>query len=124
MLELPPSLPWETRDAYLKLLEGPPTSREDLLERVSTYLQQIEHASGENEFLDIRSARALGDSLRALIRDCPQGHESHLQAAVAYFVHSDDAEHDLDSVVGFDDDVDVFNAVCEHVGLVQLQVRR
>jgi hypothetical protein len=123
MSDLPEHLPWDTRVTYARLLtELRPTRRDQLAARVGTYLSQLEAASGENEFLDLRIARALGSSLLELIAKCPAQHEAHLQAAVAYFVHADDAEHDLDSVVGFDDDLGVYNAVCDHVGLPELKV--
>lgn len=123
MPELPDELPWDTRVTYARLLvEQRPGSREQLTVRVASYLVHIETASSENEFLDFKSARTLGQSLLQLIEQCPEEYMAHLQAAVAYFIHSDDAEHDLDSVVGFDDDVGVFNAVCAHVGLPQLKV--
>lgn len=125
MSDLPNSLPWDTKVTYARLLtEQRPVHRDQLAARVGAYMAHIESASGENEFLDLSAARALGSSLLALIERCPDEHSSHLQAAVAYFVHADDAEHDLDSVVGFDDDLGVFNAVCEHVGLSELKVAR
>lgn len=122
MPDVPESLPWDTRKTYLQLLEQPSLSQEKLLEQISGYLRSVERASGDNEFLDTRSARALGTALRKLIEVCPVEHFHHLQAAVAYFIHSDDAEHDFDSVVGFDDDIAVFNAVCDHVGHRDLKV--
>lgn len=125
MSDLPDSLPWDTRVTYARLLaEHRPIHRDQLAARVGAYLAHIESASGENEFLDLSAGRALGNSLLELIERCPDEHGPHLHAAVAYFVHADDAEHDLDSVVGFDDDLGVFNAVCEHVGLAELKVTR
>jgi hypothetical protein len=125
MSDLPKSLPWDTRVTYARLLtEYRSVQRDQMAARVGAYLAHIEAAAGENELLDLSAARALGNAMLELIKRCPDQHGPHLHAAVSYFVHADDAEHDLDSLVGFDDDVGVFNAVCEHVGLSELQVAR
>jgi hypothetical protein len=41
---------------------------------------------------------------------------------VRYFVLNEDAEGDMDSLVGFDDDALVFNAVVEELGHADLVV--
>lgn len=43
-------------------------------------------------------------------------------AAVRYVVLVDDGDGDLESPFGFDDDVEVFNAVVEELGLSDLQI--
>jgi uncharacterized membrane protein YkvA (DUF1232 family) len=40
-----------------------------------------------------------------------------VQAAVFYFIESDDAQPDLTSNEGYLDDAEVFNAVCRHIGM-------
>lgn len=125
MSDLPDSLPWDTKVTYARLLaEYRPTRRDQLAARVSSYMAHIESVAGEREFVDLSVAKALSSALLELVERCREEHGPHLHAAVAYFVHADDAEHDLDSVVGFDDDLGVFNAVCEHVGLPDLKVSR
>jgi uncharacterized membrane protein YkvA (DUF1232 family) len=123
MIDLPENLPWDTRITYARLLtEQRPARRDQLTFRVVGYLGHIQSTSKANDSLDTAAAQSLGNSLLKLIERCPEQHEAHLQAAVAYFVHSDDAEHDFDSVAGFADDLGVFNAVCDHVGLPDLKV--
>lgn len=123
MYDLPETLPWDTRATYARLLlEQRPLHRDQLAARVATYLSHIATASERDQPLDTEAARALGNALLELIKLCPEEQTEHLQAMVAYFIHSDDAEHDLDSTVGFDDDINVFNAVCEHVGLPHLKL--
>jgi hypothetical protein len=45
-----------------------------------------------------------------------------VQAAVRYFLIEDDADGDLDSILGLDDDADVMNAVLRHLGYDDWQV--
>ena len=123
MSDLPETLPPDTRVAYMRLLmESRPTRRDQLTARVAAYLSHIERAAAESESLDLTAARRLGNAILELIKACPEEHSSHLQAVVAYFLHSDDAEPDFDSPDGFDDDMGVYNAVCEHVGLPELRL--
>ncbi len=106
------------------LMESRPTRRDQLTARVAAYLSHIERAAAESESLDLPAARGLGNAILELIKLCPEEHSSHLQAVVAYFLHSDDAEPDFDSPDGFDDDIGVYNAVCEHVGLPELRLTK
>ena len=48
--------------------------------------------------------------------DTPDAERLAIQAAVRYFVLEDDAESDLNSVIGLDDDAEVVNAVLRHLG--------
>jgi uncharacterized membrane protein YkvA (DUF1232 family) len=45
-----------------------------------------------------------------------------IRGAVEYFLLSDDADGDIENVVGFDDDVRVLNSVLDHVGRADLRV--
>lgn len=123
MVDLPEELPAETRVAYARLVAAErPVRREILTMRVATYLSHIESAAADYGQMNVPLALALGQALLQLIDRCPEEHSPHLRAAVAYFAHSDDADHDFESPLGFDDDVAVFNAVCGHVGLPDLKV--
>lgn len=123
MVDLPEELPAETRVSYARLVASErPVRREILTMRVATYLSHIESAAGEYDEMNVPLAKALGQALLQLIELCPEHHAPHLRATVAYFAHSDDADHDFESPLGFDDDLAVFNAVCGHVGLPELRV--
>lgn len=122
MLELPVDLPEETRDAYLGFLRGRPLTRELLIAKVRKYIDTISQASDEDQHLDVATSSDLGRGLLRLLRDCPDEGLAHAQAATYYFVESDDAEPDLSSAHGFADDACVFNAVCRHLGLPELQI--
>jgi len=115
-------LPQETRPAYERYLNIPVATRAVLTNKVNDYLVTVLNASGENEFLDYPTAQRISLSLIKLLELCPEEHLPHVQAAVLYFVNSDDASPDLESILGFDDDADVVNAVCRFLGRPDLAV--
>ena len=51
-----------------------------------------------------------------LTLDLPADQQHWVQIAVLYFVLDDDGDDDLASPFGFDDDAEVFNAVCKAIG--------
>ncbi len=87
--------------------------------RVAVHLDSLEEQSFSYEFLDLELARTLASGLTALI-DGASGYDeeerSLVRAAVEYFVLSTDAENDVTSPIGLEDDVRVFNAVCRALG--------
>lgn len=122
MLELPADLPEETRETYLGYLSRHPVTRELLIARVRKYFEAISQASHDHQPVDVATSSDLGRGLLRLLRDCPDEGLMHAQAAVSYFVESDDADPDLGSDHGFEDDAQVFNCVCRHLGLPELSV--
>jgi hypothetical protein len=93
--------------------------------RVAVHLDSLEEQSFSYEFLDLELARTLADGLTALI-DHASGYDeeerSLVRAAVEYFVLSTDAENDVTSPIGLEDDVRVFNAVCRALGQATLEI--
>ena len=75
--------------------------------------------SQQNEELDVRLADELAGACKVLLR-MYDGFDEHARAAVVgavrYFVTSRDADNDLRSAHGFDDDVKVVNHVIEVTG--------
>ncbi len=122
MPDLPVNLPEGTQEVFAKYLSASPAPREMLSNQIAAYLESVSHASGENEFLDLATARKLGRGLNHLLRDCSDVQLPYVQAATSYFINSDDANPDLESMLGFDDDAEVFNAVCHHLGRADLEV--
>ena len=122
MQALPPGLPPETQEVYQRYLNSAPASKAVLKNRVESYLETVKNASGENEFLDLTTAHAIGRTLNRLIDLSSEEFLCHVQAATQYFIDADDAAPDLESILGFDDDAEVVNAVCRHLGCPGLQV--
>lgn len=118
----PPDLPPALQDVYRRFLPERPLTRELLIARVRSYLDTLCRADNRQDNLDVATSSDLGRGLLRLLRECPEEGLPHAQAAVSYFVKSDDADPDLGSLHGFDDDAVVFNCVCRHLQLPQLQV--
>jgi hypothetical protein len=53
----------------------------------------------------------------------PEHHRRAIQAAVRYFVIEEDADSDLASVLGLDDDAEVVNAVLQYLGHTKWSVK-
>jgi len=95
-----------------------------LADELEEYTGQLDHQAVQSEFFDLetakRTARLCRDLLAALPSE-PDEHQHRLtQLAIAYFVLEEDAEDDNDSLIGFDDDLQVAVAVAEALGLKDL----
>lgn len=105
-----------------------PSTGEDaaaLKAAVAEHTLQVRLAMQRNEFLDLAAAEALAHGLNALFDqylDSPPTHQALIVGAARYFVRRDDAEGDLISVLGFDDDTTVFNYVAGAIGRPELKV--
>ena len=84
-----------------------------------TYMDHLEGRSADSEFLDLATARRVAVGCQALMTrlgDNPSiGQHLAVQAAVDYFILEDDGEDD-DSIVGFDDDLEVVRVTAEVLG--------
>lgn len=117
LMDLPSTLPETTREAYRGYLSQPSLTRELLIAKVRKYVDTLLSAHRDLQTVDAGTSGALGQGLLRLVRDCPDEGLPHAQAAVYYFVESQDADPDIGSAHGFDDDAQVFNAVCHHLQL-------
>ena len=93
---------------------------DDLRNGVTTYQRFIADKSKRREFVDTSTAEEIATVLLRLldtiVPETPDEQRLAVQAAVRYFVIKNDAEGVLESVTGFDDDVEVTNAVLRHLG--------
>jgi len=117
---LPPGVPEEARTRLVELMEEPPIPAAELLEQIEVYLGRIRQVVMQGAPLDVSAAERLAALSRDLVGQMgslPDGAERGLvQAAVRYFVLEDDAEGDLVSILGLDDDEQVLQAVNRHLG--------
>lgn len=117
-------LPDRTARRLQPYLQGTPLELPELKERLQLGLQEFLHASHESEFAD----RALGKKLYAAFEQLlerslePEGWPA-TRAAALYLIERHDEEDDLDSPLGFEDDAEVFNDLCEALGYPELKVR-
>jgi dihydropteroate synthase len=85
---------------------------------IDTYLVRIHEVAEERDFVDADLADRIAGALKALVAEAGDytGRERNLLAgAIRYFIHSDDANDDLASPTGFEDDAQILNAVCKHL---------
>lgn len=116
----PATVPSEARDLFAELLREPLRTTGSLRLELEAHLQAIALAKAENEFIDVELANRLGTVSRGLLDEADERDDVDIkrlvQAAVRYFILDDDAEPDLDSVCGLDDDAEVCNAVARYLG--------
>ena len=119
-------LPSDIENVFFPLCT--PLATEDavaLTTRIDEHVQAVRNALQHNEFLDLAAAEAITHGLVALLDaypHCLPQHQTLIVGAVRYFVRYDDAEGDLVSVLGFDDDRMVLNHVAETIGRPELKV--
>lgn len=96
-----------------------------LRDRLNDYLDAVQQALIQNEFLDLRLARQIAHTLHQLLDSYSRytkEHQSLLVGTVRYFVKDDDAEHDMHSVLGLDDDAAVLNYFLDILGRPELKI--
>jgi hypothetical protein len=118
---LPPGLPPSSEATYRSFLESEPRERAELLEDLEEYMAHL--YSLDPEVVDLATAAKLGAALQELIETSDQEQLAHVEAATLYFVDEEDQEGDTSAPVGFDDDVAVFNAVCQFLARKDLMIR-
>lgn len=112
MLDTFDSLPLETKEIYQRFLRRPLATRGMLTRMTMEYLQVVGRVLTEHDSQALKTAQGVGDGLICLLRDCSEDDLPYVQAATLYFASSEDAQPDVESDDGFDDDAEVFNAVC------------
>lgn len=88
-------------------------SSAELLAAIAAHLDSVQEAQRSNEFIDLDKARSLAQAAQQLtgrLETLPPQRRIVAAAAILYFVTSDDAEDDLGSSVGFDDDAEVLQS--------------
>lgn len=96
-----------------------------LRERLNIYLSSVRNALSQNEFLDVTLAEQIAQRLHLLLNEYNRyttAHQALLVGAVRYFIKDDDAEHDMHSILGLDDDAAVLNYFCDIVERPDLKI--
>lgn len=114
-------IPEAARPLWTRLMGEPLVPVHELFKQVRDYQQTIaERSQWRDADVDPTLANALIDAslklLGTLNANSPEPTRRLIQAAVRYFVIEDDADGDLDSILGLDDDAEVVNAVLRHLG--------
>jgi len=94
-----------------------------LADELETYVDNIVD-SAHTEFFDLETSHRVTRLCKRLLEalpDHPDEKQHRLtQLAISYFVLEEDAEDDNESLIGFDDDLQVAIAAIEELGLHQL----
>jgi len=97
-----------------------PLASADILEDgVTLYFKELESLAAEGAVIDLDFARTLAnrcESLLADVDDMPEEHRRLVQAATRYFCVAEDTDGDVESLIGFDDDSAVIDAVARAIG--------
>ncbi len=113
-------IPSAARELWAKLVREPLIPVHQLFAEVRSYQQTIAKRARDDEDIDPKLGKALVDAsmrlLGTLKEETPETTRRLVQAAVRYFVIEDDADSDLDSILGLDDDAEVINAVLAKLG--------
>ena len=110
----------EVAEIFEELLQEPLIDLDVLSKRLSRYMEVVRKLAAQAELIDEELAETLGARAQELIErigaDYEEEDHHYAQACVLYFMMSHDDEDDLDSPAGFDDDLEVFNAVVTRLG--------
>lgn len=97
-----------------------------LADQVKGYLRLIQAEGRDKEWINVTLVESLATSLIGLLktlkRGGPEFQHHAVQTACLYFVTEEDGEEDMESEEGFDDDVEVMNAVANALGLEELVI--
>ena len=122
-MNFPPQLP----EYFTKLLsENRNSDPIHLNKLVDDYLIFAKESLQQNEFIDIESATLLTEVCHYLISELANLSDDDLKyvvAAIYYFVESNDEVHDLDSIFGFEDDIEVLNYVLDKIGHAHKKIK-
>jgi len=119
-LESLKGIPEAALPLWTQLINEPLLPVHELFKEVRDYQQTISQRSQWRDTdVDRDLANALVDAslqlLSILKEQTPEDERRLVQAAVRYFIIEDDAESDLDSILGLDDDAQVINAVMKRL---------
>ena len=102
------------------------TTAEELAElpaMVQLHLDQVRELAEDNT--DVETAERIAVALQELLSGQPDFNDDEralIRGAAEYFFMNDDADGDLEDVLGFDDDVRVLNSVLDRVNRSDLAI--
>ena len=106
----------DAREVVYELLASPADDFDALSAEVTAYQAHVHRAARFATDLDLADALATATlGLLSRAADAPEDDRRAISVAARYFVHRGDADDDLVSPFGFDDDVEVFNAVASRL---------
>jgi uncharacterized membrane protein YkvA (DUF1232 family) len=112
------AVPAQVAALLREFLSEPPREVDVLKREAHAYIEKLAGMRDEVEFLDLGLARRIEAQCQALLAGLDSDMDEHqlVQAAVRYFIEENDAEGDIVSLVGFDDDAQVIALVARAIG--------
>jgi uncharacterized membrane protein YkvA (DUF1232 family) len=115
-------LPSEARSLFARLRVSDDLRPPKVLAgEVKAYVGLVRATGRDSEVVAVEKAEKLGQALLHLLRslrpDGPVEHHQAVQAACLYFAAEYDGDEDMESLEGFDDDIEVMNAVARAMDL-------
>ena len=122
-----PGVPSDAQSLWAGLVTAELIPVHQLFSDVRAYQTMLaQRGQWSDDDVDPALAQALCDAsirlLGTLTDDSPESTRRLIQGAVRYFVLEDDADGDLDSILGLDDDTQVMNAVMDKLGRADWRV--
>lgn len=117
----PSEIPPEAVALFKTYLQDEPRRPEDVSRDLDSYLQFVAKVA-ERTNVGLDTARQIAGVLKTLLTSAPEGKYKYAQAAARYFIEDLDADGDLISDSGFDDDLLVVNSVAHHFGRPELAI--
>lgn len=120
------SLPSHIRRIYQPLCAlYAPEQATELRRQVLGYARTLQTPSLANEFIDLSAVRQAEQILATLLENYDRLSEAQrpwLVGAARYFIEEDDADHDVNSFLGIDDDIMVINYMLAQIGRIDLKI--
>ena len=109
--------PDEQRRFRMLCLETSAEELAELGEQLPVHLDQMKAMA--SHVTDLETAERLTEALVGLIGDgsgFADDERTLIRGAAEYFMLLDDSDDDLSNPIGFDDDVRIYNSVCDRIG--------
>lgn len=97
----------------------------ELHQQIVAHTINVHNALLHNEFIDVALAERIAHTLTGLLNDLstyPENKRRLIVGATRYFTRGQDAQADLASILGFDDDAAVLNYVLKEIGRDDLRI--
>ncbi len=118
-------LPEEYRERFELLLDQTAVPASVLQAEIDDYLATVRRVGPMVAFIDVGEAEKLAKATTGLVEllatDRDATTHAVVQAATRYFVEEEEDE-EVTGVLGFDDDIQIVNAVCRAVGRSDLVI--
>lgn len=118
------ALPQSMHDYVVPLIHETPMDVAELYSSVTAHIADIQDKAQLFEFIDIDTGLMVALHCRELLNGITsttsREHRQLIQVAARYFIQNEDADSDMSSIVGFDDDALVVDTVARIVGRTDL----